>query len=57
MDEEDDNAITIPQTTLVFSDADYSLLQQKINSNGQTDNYNIDLYEQTLMLISTFMPL
>ena len=53
VDEEDDNAITIPQTTLLFSDADYSLLQQRIDPNGQTDNYGIDLYEQTLILIST----
>ena len=45
VDEEDDNAITIPQTTLVFNDADYSLLQQRIDPNGQTDNYGIAFYE------------
>ena len=57
VDDTEDDVITIPQTTLKFSEADYSFLQQNIDPNGPTDNYGIDLYEQTLSLISTFTPL
>jgi len=57
IDNAESDGITIPQTTLKFSETDYSLLQQTIDPYGQTDNYGIDLYEQNVQLISTFIPL
>lgn len=53
----DHSGITIPQTTLKFSEADNSLLRQNVDPLAPSLNYGIELYEQTLTLISTFTPL
>ena len=53
-DNDDCNGITIPQTTLKFSEADDTLLQQTVGPLTSLDNYGIDLYEQALVLITTF---
>ena len=52
-----DGIITIPQTTLKFSEADNMLLQQTVDPLAPSDNYGIDLYEQALALIVTFTPI
>ena len=48
-----EDSISVPQSTLRFSDADMHALKQNINPHGASDNYGIDLYEQTLHFIST----
>ena len=56
-DDVDCNGITIPQTTLKFSEADSTSLQQAVGPLApSSDNYEIDLNEQTLSLITTFTP-
>ena len=45
LNDTEDDVYTIPQTTLKFSEADYSFLRQSINPNGPTYNYGIDLYD------------
>ena len=55
--DEDQNGIVIPQTTLKFSDADNILLSQSVDPLGPSQDFGIDLYEQTVALITTFTPL
>ena len=50
-------SISVPQSTLRFSDADMQLLKHRIDPLGVSDNYGIDLYEQTLDFISTLIPI
>jgi len=57
VDNDDGEGIVIPQTPLKFSSADLSTLNQQVDPLGSTNNYGIDLYEQTLRLIITFTPL
>lgn len=52
-----EEGIIIPQTTLRFSEGDMQLLQQHVHPCGVSDNYGIDLYEQTLHFISSFVPI
>ena len=56
-DDDDFNRIKTPQTILKFSEADNTLLQQTVDSLAPSDNYGIDLNEQTLPLITTFTPI
>ena len=51
-----EEGIVIPQTTLRFSEDDMHVLQQHVDPFGVSDNYGIDLYEQTLHFISSFVP-
>lgn len=55
--DEDQNGIIIPQTTLKFSDADTALLHQSVDPLAPSQDFGIDLYEQTVALITTFTPL
>ncbi len=51
------DGISIPRSNLNFSAADMALLEQHIDPQGVTDNYGIDLYEQTLQYISHLTPI
>ena len=46
--------VSVPQSSLRFSDGDIHLLKQNNDPCGVSDNYGIDLYEQTLHFISSF---
>jgi len=51
----DDNlGVIVAESTVKFSDANKQALRSTIDPLGVTDNYGIDIYEQTLQLISTF---
>ncbi len=54
--EEDGNGVSVPQTTLTFTDTDMVILQQNIDPCGATENYGLDLYEQTLQYITSLTP-
>jgi len=47
----DSGGIEIPQSPLRFSDRDIQLLKQTIDPCTPSDNYGIDIYEQTLHFI------
>ncbi len=47
------DGISIPRSNLKFSAADMALLEQHIDPQSVTDNYGIDLYEQTLQIFHT----
>ena len=49
--------VTVPQSSLRFSNRDLQTLQQNVDPCGVSDNYGIDLYEQTIQLISGFIPI
>ena len=49
-----DNNVTIPENPINFLEADMQVLASTINPLEVSDNHGIDLYEQTLQLISTF---
>ncbi len=51
------DGISIPRSSLKFSAADMALLERHIDPQGVTDNYGIDLYEQTLQYISHLTPI
>ena len=53
---DDDEGIVIPQTPLKFSSTDLSALNGQVDPLGSTNNYSIDLYEQTVGFIITFTP-
>lgn len=48
---DDRSGIEIPQNTLRFSERDIYVIKQTIDSCAPSDNYGIDLYEQTLQYI------
>lgn len=48
------NNVIVPQSTLRFSDSDKLLLTQTVNPCAPSDDYGIDLYEQTLQIIRSF---
>ena len=56
-DDDDEGNITLPQNPLKFSSNYLAILHQQVNPLGSTSNYGIDLYEQTLNLLSIFTPL
>ena len=49
-----DDSVVIPENAIKFLDTDMQTLKVSINPLGISDNYGIDLYEQTLQIISTF---
>lgn len=51
-----DGSISVPESTLNFSDSDVSALQQNINPYAPSENYGMDLFEQSLAFISTLTP-
>lgn len=46
--EEEETGVSVPQTSLTFTDTNMAILQQNIDPFGATENYGMDLYEQTL---------
>ena len=49
---DDDNlAVQIPECSYTLSDTDFALLQQTVDPLSSSDDYGIDLYEQTLQFI------
>ena len=44
----------IPQSSLHFSDSDLASLRQTIDPEGPSDNYGMDIYEQTLEFIHNY---
>ena len=48
----DRSGVEIPQNTLHFSERDIYMLKQTVDPCAASDNYGIDLYEQTLEYIS-----
>lgn len=50
----DEHAIEVPQNTIGFSATDIQALKQAINPLDVSENYGIDLYEETLHFISNF---
>ena len=56
-DDRDVEGVSVPETSLRFSDSDMTIIKQTIDPSGYSDNYGIDLYEQTVSFISTLNPL
>lgn len=48
------DGVTIPESTVRFSESDIQSLKLQVDPCGVSDNYGIDLYEQTLQFISGF---
>ena len=46
--------VEVPESPLHFSDRDLLSLRQVVNPCAASDNYGIDLYEQTLEIITSF---
>ena len=55
--EEEETGVSVPQTNLKFNDTDMAILQQNIDPCDATDNYGLDLYEQTLQYITSLTPI
>ena len=49
------SGVELPQSNIHFSDRDMALLRQTVDPLFLSDNYGIELYEQTLQLILTFV--
>ena len=47
-------AVVVPENPIKFSESDIQALKIAIDHLGVSDNHGIDIYEQTLQLISTF---
>ena len=47
-------AVVVPENPIKFSESDIQALKIAIDPLGVSDNHGIDIYEQTLQLISTF---
>ena len=56
-DDSDAEGVSVPETSLRFSDSDMTVIKQTIDPCGHSDDYGIDLYEQTVSFISTLNPL
>ena len=50
---ENEDNVVVPENRIRFSDADVAALRQSIDPLGVSENYGIDLYEQTLLHISS----
>lgn len=46
--EDDNSVVQIPECSYVLRDSDFTLLQQTIDPLSYSEEYGIDLYEQTL---------
>ena len=47
----EEGGVEIPQSSLHFSDSDLASVRQTIDPEGPSDNYGMDIYEQTLEFI------
>lgn len=50
----DNENVQIPQSTIRFAEHDLFILTQNVDPMSPSDTYGIDLYEQTLEIMSTF---
>ena len=50
----DTGSVVVPENPIKFSDTDIQALKLAVNPLGVSENFGIDLYEQTLQIISTF---
>ena len=51
--DDDVEGVSVPETSLRLSDADMTITRQNVDPFGHSDNYGVDLYEQTVAFIST----
>ncbi len=51
---QNDEAVVVPENPIKFSEADIQILKLAVNPLGVSDNYGIDIYEQTILVISAF---
>ena len=51
--EESVTSVPVPRSTLRFSEADVQMLKQVVDPCSVSENFGIDLYQQTLQFIST----
>ena len=49
--EDDNSVVQIPECSYILSDTDFTLLQQTIDPLSPSEEYGIDLYEQTLYFL------
>ena len=56
-DDNDVEGVSVPETSLRFSDENMTTIRQNIDPYSYSDNYGVDLYEQTVAFISTLNPL
>ena len=52
--EDDDSVVQIPECSFVLSDNDFTLLQQTVDPLSPSEEYGIDLYEQTIQFLDRF---
>ena len=52
-----DQGVSVPRARVNFLDADIQLLKWRVDPCGISENYGVDLYEQTLQFISTLTPI
>ena len=50
----DDNQIDVPQTSIHFSERRMEIIRETVDPCGFSDNFGIDLYEQTLGIVLSF---
>ena len=48
-----EDAVVVPERRIAFADTHIRVLNQQIDALGPSDNYGIDIYEQTVQFIST----
>lgn len=53
----EENGVIVPDTSLRFSDGDLETLHHNIDPCSTSENYGMDLYEQTLQYITTLTPI
>jgi hypothetical protein len=53
LDTDDQDTVMVAENRVKFADADVRVLRQTIDPLGPSDNYGIDLYQETLQFIST----
>ena len=49
--------VCVPESKLKFTDIDVACLQRNVDAISPSENYGIDLYEQTLDFICTLTPI
>jgi len=47
-DDHDMEGVSVPETSLRFSENDMTIIKQIIDPSGHSDSYGIDLYVQTI---------
>ncbi len=52
-----DQGVSVPRTSIIFLDTDIQQLRRRVHPCGISENYGINLYEETLEFISTLTPI